>query len=122
VGTLSDRSAKQDFAPVEPQEILARVVRVPVAKWSYRNNPSVRHIGPTSQDFRAAFGLGDDDARSIASVDADGVALAAIQGLNAKLEHEVAELKAAHAAQIAELKRAIEELLERTSKAPIALK
>jgi len=38
-----------------------------------------------AQDFRTAFGLGTDE-RHIATVDADGVALAAIQGLNQKLE------------------------------------
>ena len=32
------------------------------------------------QDFRAAFGVGEDE-RHISSVDADGIALAAIQGL-----------------------------------------
>ena len=41
---------------------------------------AVRHIGPVAQDFRAAFDLGADD-KTIATVDADGVALAAIQGL-----------------------------------------
>ncbi len=37
-------------------------------------------MGPMAQDFHAAFGLGEDE-RYISSVDADGVALAAIQGL-----------------------------------------
>jgi hypothetical protein len=35
-----------------------------------------------AQDFHAAFQVGDDD-KHIATVDADGVALAAIQGLQA---------------------------------------
>jgi len=48
----------------------------------------VRHLGPTAQDFHAAFGLGESE-RTIATVDADGVALAAIQGLNQKLESEL---------------------------------
>lgn len=38
-----------------------------------------------AQDFHAAFGLGSDD-KGISTVDADGVALAAIQGLNSKVE------------------------------------
>jgi Skp family chaperone for outer membrane proteins len=42
-------------------------------------------MGPMAQDFHAAFGLGSDD-KHIATVDADGVALAAIQGLNQKVE------------------------------------
>ena len=40
-------------------------------------------MGPTAQDFYAAFGLGEDE-RHISTVDADGVALAAIQGLYAQ--------------------------------------
>jgi hypothetical protein len=49
-----------------------------------------------AQDFHAAFGLGTDD-KHIATVDADGVALAAIQGLNEMLEEtrkENSELRA----------------------------
>ncbi len=42
-------------------------------------------MGPTAQDFRAAFGLGEDET-TISVVDEQGVALAAIQGLNQKLE------------------------------------
>jgi hypothetical protein len=38
-----------------------------------------------AQDFHAAFGTGADD-KHIADVDEGGVALAAIQGLNQKLE------------------------------------
>jgi hypothetical protein len=54
-----------------------------------------------AQDFYAAFGVGPDD-RHIFIVDADGVALAAIQGLNQKLDQKNAE--------IAELKRELEKL------------
>jgi hypothetical protein len=45
----------------------------------------VRHLGPMAQDFRSALGLGDDD-RTYYAVDAQGVALAAIQGLNRLVE------------------------------------
>jgi hypothetical protein len=47
----------------------------------------VRHIGPVAQDFHAAFNVGADD-KHIATVDADGVALAAIQGLHALLKEK----------------------------------
>ena len=46
-----------------------------------------------AQDFHAAFGLGPSDGRSIATVDADGVALAAIQALNAIVREQQAELR-----------------------------
>jgi predicted MarR family transcription regulator len=46
-----------------------------------------------AQDFRAAFALGDDD-QHIATVDAAGVALAAIQGLNQIVCQQGMELRA----------------------------
>jgi hypothetical protein len=58
-----------------------------------------------AQDFRAAFGLGEIPT-AIATVDADGVALAAIQGLNQKLEEQVRDKDA----RIAELERGLAEL------------
>lgn len=92
VNPSSDRNLKTAFAPIEPLDVLARVLELPLSEWSYRASPTQRHLGPMAQDFRAAFGLGGDD-RSIATVDADGVALAAIQGLNEKLEAENAALQ-----------------------------
>ncbi len=38
------------------------------------------HLGPMAQDFYDSFGLGSDN-KGIATVDADGVALAAFRGL-----------------------------------------
>jgi hypothetical protein len=90
----SDREAKEGFAPVDGQEVLARVAELPITIWSYRaEGSSVRHIGPTGQDFRAAFGLGADE-RHIGTVDADGVALAAIQGLNEVVAEQDAKIAA----------------------------
>lgn len=56
------------------------------------------------QDFRAAFGLGESDV-AINTIDADSVALSAIQGLNAKLESMVAERDSLIASQAAEIAR-----------------
>jgi hypothetical protein len=90
---VSDRAAKTAFAPVDVGRILAAVLQLPITSWSYRNEPTARHLGPVAQDFYQAFGLGDSD-RTISTVDANGVALAAIQGLNAKLEAERDALQA----------------------------
>jgi hypothetical protein len=51
----------------------------------------VPHIGPMAQDFYAAFQVGPDD-KHITMVDADGVAFAAIQGLNEIVKEQSAEL------------------------------
>ncbi len=81
----SDRNAKENLTPIDPQEILEKVASLPLSEWNYRQDPGTRHVGPMAQDFHAAFGVGPDE-RHITTVDADGVALAAIQGLNRKLE------------------------------------
>lgn len=91
--SLSDRRLKTAIASVDPLAVLERLVDLPIARWSYiAQGEAVRHIGPMAQDFAAAFGVGENDT-SISTIDADGVALAAIQGLNAKLERENAALR-----------------------------
>jgi hypothetical protein len=78
--SVSDRNLKENFTPVDGQEVLARLMQVPISTWNYKSqDPSVRHLGPMAQDF-SLFGVGEDDTH-ISTVDADGVALAAIQGL-----------------------------------------
>jgi hypothetical protein len=73
------------------------VAALPVQSWRYTNETDVvRHLGPVAQDFKAAFGLGTDD-KSIGTVDEEGVALAAIQGLNQKVESENSALRAENA-------------------------
>lgn len=103
--TISDRNAKENFTPVDALGVLAKVVALPLSTWNYKAQAAaIRHVGPMAQDFKAAFGVGETDT-GIATVDADGVALAAIQGVNQKLEQEVAalrrELSARDAAQSA---------------------
>jgi hypothetical protein len=110
--STSDRAAKQDFAAVDAQAVLARVAALPITQWSFKEFPSARHLGPMAQDFYAAFGVGLDD-KHIATVDADGVALAAIQGLNEKVEvrSQKAEVSIQKLqAENAELKQRLEKL------------
>ena len=83
----SDRNAKEHFAPVNPTDVLEKVVSLPITRWNFKQEAGVQHVGPVAQDFHAAFGLGTDN-KHIATVDADGVALAAIQGLNQKMEQQ----------------------------------
>jgi hypothetical protein len=94
--SVSDCNAKRHFEPIDGVAVLEKVAALPLSTWSYKaQDSSVRHMGPMAQDFHASFGLGADEKR-ITSVDADGVALAAIQGLNQRLkerEFEIGELK-----------------------------
>jgi hypothetical protein len=93
-GIFSDRNAKTAVRPVDAREVLEKVAAMPMATWQYKaQDPQYRHMGPMAQDFYAAFGLGEADTR-ISTVDGQGVALAAIQGLNAKLTDKDAEIAA----------------------------
>jgi hypothetical protein len=88
----SDRNTKDRIAPVNPEEVLTKLTRVPIAEWSYIGYDQ-RHVGPMAQDFHTQFPLNPND-KVLNDADLHGVALAAIQGLNQKLERENAELKA----------------------------
>ena len=89
---LSDRNQKEHFALVDGQEVLACLAEIPVTTWNYKSqNPSIRHIGPMAQDFYAVFGVGEDDTH-ISTLDADGVALAAIQGLYQLVQEQKAQI------------------------------
>lgn len=103
-GLASDRNVKDNFAPVYAYRVLERVASLPIETWNYKTqDPSIRHMGPMAQDFHSAFGSGKDDKR-ISTIDANGVALAAIQGLyklvreketeNAALRQRVDDLEA----------------------------
>jgi trimeric autotransporter adhesin len=86
----SDRNAKQNFATLDRKVVLAKVISLPVTEWNYRDDPAdKKHIGPMAQDFHAAFQLDGGDDKHISVVDEGGVALAAIQGLNQKLQEEL---------------------------------
>ena len=99
--SASDRNLKQDFSEVDSRAVLEKVAQLPIQTWVYKNDPGTKHLGPMAQDFYAAFAVGPDD-KHITTVDESGVALAAIQGLNQKLEKQRAEN--------AELKRRLEML------------
>lgn len=98
VRLTSDKNAKKNFSSVNTLEILDNLANMPIHSWNYKDDTSgERHIGPTAQDFHAAFGLNGDDDIHISSIDLQGVALAAIQGLNEKNEKLKAENAQLHA-------------------------
>ncbi len=83
---------KENFAPVDAQDVLRSLADLPITQWNYKtDDPSVRHMGPTAQDFYAAFGLGTD-GEHLAPLDANGVALAALQALYAQGQTQVARI------------------------------
>ncbi|MWG36001.1 tail fiber domain-containing protein [Halomarina oriensis] len=100
--TTSTVAAKTDVTPVDPRAVLDGVLDAPVSTWEYVDENGegrgVRHIGPMAETFHRIVDVGDSDAH-INSVDADGVALAAIQGLAARLDETAEELRSELAAR-----------------------
>jgi ketosteroid isomerase-like protein len=89
--SISDRNMKENFQAVNGRDVLQRVLKLPISTWNYKSqDDSIRHIGAMAQDFQAAFAVGESDTM-ISTIDPDGVAFAAIQGLNAKLDEKTAK-------------------------------
>ena len=108
--SLSDRNSKAEFEELDLLALLERLEQMPITSWRYKTEDGVRHVGPTAQDFMAAFGLGSD-ARAIGSIDADGVALAAAKGLYGLLQERERELLQLEQ-RMAELEARVAELVE----------
>jgi len=108
-GTISDRNAKKNFSPVDGKAVLEKLAAIPVQEWNYKweKDSDVPNIGPMAQDFKAAFYPGRNET-SITTLEFDGVELAAIQGLNEKLEEQVKQKDARI--------QSLEERLERLEK------
>ncbi|HEV2694786.1 MAG TPA: tail fiber domain-containing protein, partial [Verrucomicrobiae bacterium] len=118
--TLSDQNAKKNFTAVNGEEILGQLAGVPVERWNYKweKDSEVPHLGPMAQAFKHTFYPGRDD-KSITTLEFDGVELAAIQGLNQKLEARSAKLETENAAlksQLDELKILVQQLVTSQAK------
>ncbi len=113
---VSARERKENFAPVDGAQLLDRLGEIDITTWNYKSQPpSIRHVGPMADDFNGLVaGLGGEGQGAINSLDADGVALAAIQALYARnraLAAENAALRArldSQEARLAALEAAIE--------------
>jgi hypothetical protein len=102
----SDENLKENFQTIDGDDLLEKIDELNIGEWNYINeSESVKHIGPTAQDFEKTFGLGSD-GKSISTIDPAGIALAAIKALNAKSK-KVDELEA----KVAELSKLVERLL-----------
>jgi len=102
--SVSDRNKKENFKEEYGEEVLSKIAGMPIFSWNYKSqDSSIRHLGPTAQDFHAAFHLGENDT-TITTTDIDGINMLAIQAL----EKRTTELKA----KIEELEKVISEFAE----------
>ncbi|MGA8029612.1 MAG: tail fiber domain-containing protein [Bryobacteraceae bacterium] len=115
----SDRNLKSNVASIDPLSVLERVAQMPISQWSMKSDTAGhKHIGPMAQDFYAAFGLGDTD-KYIAQGDAQGVALASIQGLYRIVQEkneQIRSLLQEKGEEIQALKTQLEALEERIAR------
>lgn len=92
----SDRNLKENLQPVDARMLLDALDAVPITTWNMKaQDDGIRHIGPMAQDFHAAFGVGETNTH-ISYSDADGVSLAAIQGLYRLLREQDAANQELH--------------------------
>ena len=118
--SLCDRNEKKNFQPVNAGAILEKLAAIPIQSWNYKweADTNTPHLGPMAQDFKAAFYPGRDD-KSISTLEFDGVELAAIQGLNQKLDQTAHDFHAqllARDKRIAELEEDLATLKELVGK------
>ena len=103
----SDRTLKENFAPIRKQDVLEKVADLQITRWNLKaQGPEILHVGPMAQDVHAAFELGASQ-RHINSSDADGVALVAIQAL-----YERSEEKGRQAQQLQEANAALQDRID----------
>ena len=77
----SDIDLKENIEVIRGEDILDKVIQLPIYQWSYLQDSSVKHIGPMAQDFQRIFQLSDNET-SIPIVDLDGIKLVAIKELS----------------------------------------
>ncbi len=115
---ISDRNAKKNIRAVNYDAVLDKLSEVPVEQWNYKaeSDADTPNLGPMAQDFKHAFYPGRDD-KSISTLEFDGVEMAAIQGLNQKLQQKDAEIKELQQS-VAELRQLVSHLKQ--TKSPLA--
>jgi len=87
----SDVNLKNNFSQINESEILNKIGELTIQQWTYKHRPEEVHIGTTAQEFYSAFGLGSDD-KHIHTIDANGVALAAIKALKKRNDSLINQL------------------------------
>jgi len=116
-GTLtqgSDVAIKENFSDVDPNQVLQKVLALPLSTWNYKaDDPSIRQMGPMAQDFFASFGLGGTD-KGIQPYNLASVALAAIKGMEEEKDAQIQSLEQRNnelAQRVAELESLVHALV-----------
>ncbi len=80
--TISDFRKKENFKPVNGEELVKKLNNLKVNGWNYKTqSDNIIHIGPMAQEFYATFGYGESDT-TITTIDPDGLIMAGVKELN----------------------------------------
>jgi hypothetical protein len=88
----SDKNMKEDIKPASESRALDAIMNTPVALWRYKEGSEAddggrEHIGPMAQDLQKTAGDAvAPGGKQIDMVNANGLVMAAIQGLNKKVD------------------------------------
>ena len=84
---VSSRDLKTDKTPIDEDEVLERVEKLPVEAWRYKSGLGLTeelHIGTYAEDFQETFGLGD--GKTLNLMDTTGVLMASVKSLSKKVK------------------------------------
>ena len=91
----SDRNLKENFAAVDTRTVLERVSAMPITRWNMKQQQSSQtHIGPMAQTFTRHLDSTETTTPISMILDETAVVLAAIQGLNQKVDEKDARIAA----------------------------
>jgi len=88
----SSRKQKRHINEVDAEALLEKTAQLKISSWQYRRERGITHIGPMSEDFHGAFGLGASN-KKIALVDANGVLYASVKALYDRVDTQNQEIK-----------------------------
>ena len=113
----SDRTRKENFRPVDGEQVLGKLRGLDIPSWNYigQDPATFRHYGPMAQDFYQAFGKDDvgtiGTSTTLNTGDLAGILLIATQALERRTE-ENSDLRG----RVEELERLVRKLADRSGK------
>lgn len=88
----SSRASKENFVPLDPDKILQKIDQLDVARWNYKAQGYVTHIGPVAEDFYRLFKTGDSGTE-LSVIDSIGVSLAGVKALIGEVNAQQKEIE-----------------------------
>lgn len=92
----SSRTLKENFRPLNGEELLGKIRTMSITEWNYKGTPETKYIGPVAEEFYDAFHLNGNDKTGINTISIDGVNMAGVQALEkrtSEMRKEMAEMK-----------------------------